>query len=116
MSTPEAGAVEFDGTNYFATSGAVRYTLAKTLTNTGSLAFGSTANNVSSASTTNITLTGAVVGDVVVLGLPASSTTINGVFTAYVSAANTVTVRFHNYSTAAITPTTGTYRVSVLKY
>ncbi len=48
MTTPEAGAVEFDGTNYYATSGTTRYTLAKTLTATAALTFSAAAANASS--------------------------------------------------------------------
>ena len=116
MTTPEAGAVEFDGTNYFITSGTTRYTLAKTLTATANLTFNSTAANSGSAATTTISVTGAVSGDVVNVGVPSGSYVMNGSYSAYVSAANTVTVVFNNYSTAAVTPTAGTFRVSILKY
>ncbi|MEP6725775.1 MAG: hypothetical protein ABJC98_08170, partial [Bacteroidota bacterium] len=114
MTTPEAGAVEFDGTNYFATAGAVRYTLAKTLTATATLDFPLTAT-VSSSNLT-ITVTGAADGDVVQLGVPNASATTNGCFTAYVSAANTVTVRFNNYTAAGVNPASSTFRVSVIRY
>ena len=116
LTTVENGAVEYNGTNYFVTAGATRYTLAKTLTNTATLSFGSVAGNSSGSGSSDITVTGAAVGDAVVLGIPTADGTINGSFTAFVSAANTVTVRYHNNTTAAITPTTGTFRVSVLKY
>ncbi|MFT3937001.1 MAG: hypothetical protein QM726_25470 [Chitinophagaceae bacterium] len=114
MTTPESGAVEFDGTNYYASSGAIRYTLAKTLTTTATLDFTSTAALNSRDLT--ITVTGATVGDVVMLGVPSTAVLANSCFTAYVSAANTVTVRFNNYSAAALNPGSATYRVSVLRY
>jgi len=114
MTTAEAGAVEFDGTDYYVTSGAVRYTLAKTLTATASLDFGSTAGT--SSSNLTITVTGAADGDVVQLGVPSASAAANSCFTAYVSAANTVTVRFNNYTLGSINPGAGTFRVSVIKY
>lgn len=113
LTTPEAGAVEFDGTNYFASASTTRYTLAKTLTNTGTLDFSSTAAQQSSELT--ITVTGAATGDAVSLGTPASPDA-NSSYTAYVSATNTVTVRFNNYSSGAIDPASGSFRVSVIKY
>lgn len=111
LATPEAGAMEYDGTNYFV-SNSVRYTLAKTLTNTGTLDFGNTAAQTSADLT--ITVTGAAVGDIVTLGIPAADA--NSSYTAYVSSTNTVTVRFNNYSSGSIDPASGTFRVSVLKY
>jgi hypothetical protein len=113
MSTPEAGAVEFDGTNYFVTSSTTRFTLAKTLTTTAELDFPSTGSNATSDLT--ITLTGAADGDVVMVGVPSGSAT-DGTYFAFVSAANTITVRFHNTSGGSTDPTFGTFRVSIIKY
>jgi hypothetical protein len=114
LTTPEAGAVEFDGTNYFATSSTTRYTLAKTLTNTATLDFSSTAAQTSS--TLTITVTGAVDGDVVYVGVPNAAQNANSDYSAYVSATNTVTVRFSNYSSSSIDPASASFRVSVIKY
>lgn len=116
LTTPEAGAVEYDGTNFYATnSTATRYTLAKTLTNTATLDFGSTA--AGSSTDLTITVTGAASGDAVAVGVPNGSTLSNGCFTGWVSAANTVTVRFTNNDlSSALDPASGTFRVSVLKY
>jgi hypothetical protein len=114
LTTPEAGAVEFDGTNYFATSSTTRYTLAKTLTNTATLDFTSTTSGTSSDLT--ITVTGASDGDVVYVGVPNASVNANTSFSAWVSTSNTVTVRFNNYSSGAVDPASGTFRVSVIKY
>lgn len=114
--TPETGAVEFDGANYFATSGTTRYTLAKTLTAAITYDFPSTA--AYGASTVTVTVTGAADGDVVALGVPnANSTGLTTAFyTAYVSAANTVTIKFVNGTGTASDPPSGLFRVSVLKY
>jgi hypothetical protein len=114
MSTPEAGAVEFDGTNYFVTSSSVRYTLAKTLTATASLDFPSTSANTGSNLT--ISVTGAADGDVVLVGVPSSSAIANTCYTGYVSSANTVTVRFNNYTQGALNAAAGTFRVTIIKY
>jgi hypothetical protein len=114
MTTAENGAVEYDGTNYFTTAGGVRYTLAKTLTATASLNFPSTA--ASNFSNLTITVTGAADGDVVQVGVPNAIASASSLYTAYVSAANTVTVRFFNYSGAAIDPAAATFRVSVIRY
>lgn len=114
LTTPEDGAVEYDGTNYYATSGTTRYTLAKTLTTTSTLDFGNT--SAQSSSDLTVTLTGAVVGDAVSLGVPMSARSANSSFEAWVSAANTVTVRFNNYSAGSIDPGGGGFRVVVVRY
>ncbi|HTL10639.1 MAG TPA: hypothetical protein VL307_20335, partial [Chitinophagaceae bacterium] len=115
LSTPENGAVEYDGTNYFTTSGGVRYTLAKTLTATSNLNFPATGAN--SNSTLNITVTGAADGDVVELGVPSAALISYGIFSAYVSAANTVTVKFSNLNGfLSADPANGTFRVTIVKY
>ena len=115
LTTPEDGAVEFDGTNYFASAGGVRYTLAKTLTATATLNFPSTA--IGSSSTLTITVTGAADGDVVQIGVPATAILTNSYYTAYVSGANTVTIRFNNTSGfTSQDPNSGTFRASIIKY
>jgi hypothetical protein len=116
LTIPEPGAVEYDGTNFFVTNGtSVRYTLAKTLTATGVLNFPSTAAGTSSDLT--IALVGAADGDIVALGVPIAAQNANSCYTAFVSAAGVVTVRFNNYQLlTAIDPASGTFRVSVLKY
>lgn len=115
LTTPEAGAVEFDGTNYFVTSSSTRYAIAKTLTSTATLNFPSTVAGASADLT--IAVPGAADGDVVALGVPNASTNVNTLFTAFVSAADTVTVRFQNANlVTTVDPASGTFRVSVLKY
>jgi hypothetical protein len=115
LTTPEAGAMEFDGTNYFVTSSTTRFTLAKTLVNTATLDFGSTA--AGTATDLTITVTGAADGDAVSIGVPNGSTVANGSFTAWVSATNTVTIRFSNSNlVTALDPASGTFRAVVLKY
>lgn len=115
LTAVEAGAVEFDGTNYFASAFTTRYTLAKTLTNTATLDFGSTL--AGTATDLTITVTGAADGDAVSIGVPNASTLTDGNFTAWVSASNTVTIRFANNSlTLALDPASGTFRASVIKY
>jgi hypothetical protein len=112
LTTPEAGAVEFDGTNYFVTSSTVRYTLAKTLIGSATLDFGNTSTNISADLT--ISVTGAATTDFAIVNPPAANA--NTCYTAWVSAANTVTVRFNNYSANSVNPASGTFRVTVLKY
>lgn len=64
--------------------------------------------------TLTITVPGASVNDLVVLGLPA---TVNAgvVFDARVSAADTVTVRAMNITASPVDPASATYEVVVLK-
>ena len=107
LTTPEAGAIEFDGTNYYATASTTRYTLAKVLSASAALNFPSTADNGTSDLT--ITVTGAAAGAAVSLGTPNTAVAAGSNYTAWVSASNTVTVRFSNFSGAAIDPASATF-------
>lgn len=62
-----------------------------------------------------ITVTGAALGDLVVLGIDNASVSANSSYTAWVSATNTVTVRFNNYSSGSIDPSSGTFKVRIIK-
>jgi|694.fasta_scaffold03889_12 hypothetical protein len=116
LTTPEAGAIEWDGTNLFLTkSGDVRQTINQGLTATTSLDFPSTA--VGAVSNLTLTVTGADINDVVSLGVPNGSVPVTGDFSAWVSAANTVTVRYTNNSTTtAQDPEINTFKVFVTKF
>jgi hypothetical protein len=87
--------------------------IAKVVSATDTLDFGNTATLTSTDLT--ITVTGAAVGDSVAIGLPAAPDA-NGCFTGWVSAANTVTVRFNNYSAGSIDPASATYRATVTQF
>ena len=114
LTTAEAGAMEYNGTNLFFSPSTTRYTVQLALEGSATLDFGSTA--ASSSGDLTITVTGAADGDVVMLGVPNGSVNANSCFTSWVSAANTVTVRFNNYQTVgAIDPASGTFKVSVRK-
>jgi len=81
------------------------------LTSSGTLDFPSTAANAQSSLT--LSVVGSVVGDVISLGssVPAAGC----MYYAYVSAADTVTIRFINMSLAAVDPASSTFKVKVLK-
>jgi hypothetical protein len=116
LTTAEAGAVEWNGTNLFlTTSGGVRQTINQGLTATATLDFPSTA--VGAVSNLTVTVTGAALNDVVSLGVPNGSVPLTGDFSAWVSAANTVTVRYTNNSTTtAQDPAINTFKVFVTKF
>lgn len=114
LAVVENGAKEFDGTNEFLSVAGVRYTMAKTLTATANLDFPNTAAQTSSDLT--IALNGAADGDVVLLGVPIAALLADSCYTAFVSAANVITVRFNNYSAGALDPAAGVFRVSIVKY
>ena len=78
---------------------------------TASLDFGSIATLAQADLT--ITVAGAAVGDYVVMSLPAAPTA-GIVFNAFVSAANTVTVRATNATASSINPAAATYGVLVI--
>ena len=51
------------------------------------------------------------------LGIPHGSVMPNSCYTAWVSATDTVTVRFSNYDSAVSSnPSSGTFRISIIKY
>lgn len=68
-----------------------------------------------SSSDLNITVTGATTGDMVTLGVPNVAVFVNTCYTAWVSADNTVTIRFNNYDNADKNPASGTFKVMVFK-
>jgi len=113
LTTAEAGAMEYNGTNLLFTPSTVRHTVNHGLTASATLDFGST--NAQNSADLTITVTGAADGDVVSLGVPNASVNANTCYTAWVSATNTVTVRFNNYSSAAVNPASGTFKVFVTK-
>lgn len=70
--------------------------------------------NAAASSDLTITVAGAAVGDAVALGLPAAPTA-GLVFDAFVSAANTITVRATNITAGAVDAAAATYRATVIK-
>jgi hypothetical protein len=96
------------------TIGASGTAISTVLSAAASLDFPST--SAQSSSDLTITVTGAADGDVVVLGVPNAATNANVNYTARVSAADTVNVRFNNYSSGAIDPASATFRATVIKH
>lgn len=87
------------------------------LTSTATLDFPNTA--AGAASDLTITVNGAVDGNPVIIGAPngSVSATDNVVYFGWISAANTVTVRFANCNLiTAVNPASGTFRASVITY
>lgn len=84
------------------------------LSATATLDFASTAASTSTDLT--ITVTGAADGDTVLVAPPDGSTLAGGVFSGWVSAADTVTVRFTNETAGALDPASGTFRATVLQF
>lgn len=84
------------------------------LTGSATLNFPSTGHGNSADLT--FTLTGAAEGDVVALGIPNASIVANGSFIAWVSATDTITVRFNNYASSGNSdPENGTFKIKVFK-
>ena len=113
LSPVQAGAVEFNGTNLLFTPSTTRHTVNHGLTGSATLNFPSTTTLLSADLT--ITVTGAADGDVVSLGVPNAAVNANTSYSAWVSAANTVTVRFNNYSAGTVDPASGLFKVFVTK-
>jgi hypothetical protein len=97
------------------TIGASGTAIASVISATATLDFASTASH--ECSVANITVTGAAVGDVVALGIPTEAIGTSGVFFGYVSAADTVAIRYHNTDkNNAVDPASGTFRATVIKH
>jgi len=86
--------------------------ITKILSATATLNFDLTALTVEDLT---ITVTGAADGDVVTLGVPNGSVTTSVQYTAWVSAADTVTVRARTSATGE-DPASGTFRATVIKH
>lgn len=112
--TPNEGDMWNDNTNLKMDISGTVYTMAKLLSASANLTFPATAAGLTSDLT--VTITGAALGDEVTLGVPQTAMTTGGIYSAWVSAANTVTVRFNNTTAASVTPAAAsTFRVSVIK-
>lgn len=62
-----------------------------------------------------ITVTGAADGDPVMIGVPNAALTAGAVYWAWVSSANTVTIRFYNSNSGSQDPASATFKVTVNK-
>ena len=67
-----------------------------------------------SSSDLTFSLTGVSVGQPVLLGVPDGSAPANTNYTAWVSATNTVKIRFNNYSASTVNPASGSFTITVL--
>lgn len=86
-----------------------------TYTRTATLNFPSTSANTSSDLT--VTVPGATVNnDIALVNPAAASVPAGGNFSAWVSATDTVTVRYSNNTTGALDPASGTFRVMVIHF
>lgn len=101
-------------TNLYATNLTINggATVTKILSATATLNFDLTALTVEDLT---ITVTGAADGDVVTLGVPNGSVTTSVQYSAWVSAADTVTVRART-SAIGENPASGTFRATVIKH
>lgn len=114
LSTPEAGAIEFDGTDLYLTENSARYKLSKTVGDQITTNFGGISLSAFTPVTTTLTVTGAQPGDVVSVSTGSANPAAIMV-TAYVTSANTVTLRAYNASNGAVTIASDTYKVRVIK-
>ena len=72
--------------------------------------------NSQEGSDLTVTVTGAAAGDVVSIGVPSASVEPHSAYTAWVSAADTVTIRFNNYgSGGSHDPASGLFKIKVFK-
>ena len=116
LTTPENGAIEYDGTDLYLTKSNTRYKLVKALTGQLSTNFGGSSLSASGAVTATVSVTGVQPGDVV--SVNANSGAVNPpqiIITAFVTTANTVTIQAFNAGSTSVTPATDTYKVKILQ-
>jgi hypothetical protein len=88
--------------------------LSRAIIASASLDFPSTVADATSTRT--ITVTGAAEGDFLFMGLPDSAMpAAGGVYSWWISAADTVTVQFWNNTGSSINPASGTFTAMVIK-
>lgn len=114
LTTPENGAIEFDGTDYHATASGTRYYITRSLK--GSVTHDFPSIGANSSSTTTLTVTGAALGDPVTISKTSGAYSNGEIYDAFVSATNTVTIRLSNMSGGTFDIASATYNVIVLKY
>lgn len=116
LSTPENGAIEFDGSDLYLTENSTRYKLTKTAAGQLTTNFGGISLGGFLHTTVTLTVAGAQPGDVICVS--ANNGTVNPssiIVTAYATSANTVTVQAYNASNSAVTIASDTYKVRVIK-
>lgn len=107
------------GSNNLAVAGSVSIgggtAIAKVMSATATLDFASTVAGATTDLT--MTVTGAVTGDVVAIGVPNGSVPAGGAFFGWVSAADTITVRYiDNSLVTGYDPASGTFRATVTHF
>ncbi|MAT90413.1 MAG: hypothetical protein CMC35_06935 [Flavobacteriaceae bacterium] len=112
LTTPEAGAVEYDGTHLYFTAATSRKILLKGLTATATLDFPNIAVNGSAELT--VTVPGATTGSSCNCA-PNASVEAGLFWNCYISAANTVTIRVANNRAAAVNPASKSWKVTVVE-
>lgn len=112
LSTPEAGALEYDGSNLYFTPSTTRKTIMHGFRNTATLNFGSIANNSSQELT--VSVPGASVGSSCSCS-PSGSIEAGLQWTCYVSSTGVVTIRLSNVRGSSINPVSKNWKVSVIE-
>lgn len=115
QTSAEDGTINYVSNNLEFTETSTPYIIAKTLTATASLDFPSV--SAGGTQTLTITVTGASDGDIALVSIPNAAKSAGLIFgTAWVSAADTVSIEVYNSTGSPIDPASATFRASVIKY
>ena len=116
LTSPEDGAMEYDGTDYYFTQGTTRYKLSKTLARQLTTDFGAPSVAPGSTATVTLSIPGVAAGDVVTVSANAGGANPPSIMiAAYSSSADTVTLRAYNAGSSTVTLASDTYKVRVIK-
>jgi|GEM_PF-2577187 len=112
----EDGAIEYDGTDLYATVGTTRYKLAKTLAGQITTSFGGAAVAAFNSVTTTVSLAGVQPGDIVSVSANTGAVNPRSVMvTGYVTSAGVVTLSAYNASNGSVTLASDTYKIRVIR-
>jgi hypothetical protein len=112
MSTPEDGAVEYNGTKWYTTIGTDRQEIVRGATYSPTLTPSAVAANSESIQT--FTISGLIVPYAISISPPASMSGL-GIMWARVSASSTLEVAFRNFTAGSLTPPSGTWRITAAR-
>jgi len=116
LTTPEDGAIEYDGTDFYFTQATTRYKLSKALTGQLTTSFGGISVPAGNIATATISVAGAQAGDVVMVSSNSGAANPQSIIiSAFVTTAGSVTLQAYNSSGSSVTLASDTFKVKIIR-